>query len=153
MSKYLLRLYVLLSISYAPLVYAETADDAIALVKKTKEYLKKEGIDKTCTALADPAAGFQKGELYASVLDMREPGRLVMVCNGKNPRINGKDLIEQRDINSVYISKEMVKVINTKGKGWVDYHWVHPVTGTLAPKSSYVERQDGYMVIAGIYKK
>lgn len=144
---------VLLTAACIAPVWAQTADEAVAIVKKAREYLKSQGIEKACKDFADPAGGFRKGDFAVDVADMREAGHLKMVCHGTNPRLNGKELFELKDVDGKYFNKERVETLKAKGKGWVDYHWLNPVSGNIEAKSSYSEVQDGFVISAGIYKK
>lgn len=143
----------LLAVSCIAPAHAQSADDAVVLVKKAKAYLKSQGVEKACKDFADVAAGFQKGELYVSVLDMREAGHLKFVCHPKNARMNGKDVIELKDSDGKPFNKEIAELSKTKGQGWVNYRWVNPVSGNMEAKTSYFEAQDGLVLLAGIYKK
>jgi len=153
MSKSLHLACALLVLSWAAAVHADSADDAVALVKKAKAHLKKQGPEKACKDFADPAAGFQNGELYVVLQDVREAGTLKIVCHAKNPRLNGKDLTELKDADGKQFNKEVISLVKEKGQGWLDYRWVNPVSGKIEAKSSYIESQDGLVIVAGIYKK
>jgi signal transduction histidine kinase len=48
--------------------------------------------------------------------------------------------------------KSFIELANTKGSGWVDYKWVHPVTKAMAMKSTYIEKVDDIVIGCGIYK-
>ncbi len=58
------------------------------------------------------------------------------------PRADGRYLI--KDILALGMSKE--------GKGWVDYKWPNPSTGTIDSKRTYVERVEDVIIGCGIYK-
>jgi signal transduction histidine kinase len=153
MSKNLHLACALLALACTAPVHAQSADDATALVKKAKAHLKKNGPEKACKDFADPDAGFQKGELYIVLQDVREAGTLKILCHAKNPRLNGKDLTEMKDANGKQFNKEVISLVKDKGQGWVDYRWVNPVSGHIEDKRSYLESLDGLVVVAGIYKK
>jgi len=46
----------------------------------------------------------------------------------------------------------MVRVARDRGEGWVDYKWVHPVTGEVFPKTAYVRREGDLAVACTAYK-
>ena len=127
---------------------ADREADVVALVKKAAIHVKEKGVKEACKDFADPAKGFQKGELYLFVEDLHA----TMICNIANARLNGKSMQELKDSNGKPFNKELIDTVTKKGSGWVDYVWVNPVTGKLQPKSSYVEAVDGYMVGMGIFK-
>ncbi len=123
-------------------------DQAIALVKKAVAFYRAEGKAKAFAAFADPKGGFQTNDLYIFVQDLKGD----MLLHGRNPGLNGKDLIGLKDADGKPFVAEMVKVATGKGSGWVDYRWVDPATRKIEPKSSYIERVDDMFFGAGIYK-
>jgi cytochrome c len=59
-----------------------------------------------------------------------------------------------KDADGKYFMREMVKVAQTKGTGWVDYKWTNPVSKKIEHKSSYVKRvgNENLLIGCGIYK-
>ena len=124
----------------APAVAQEvgTAAEAQTRVKK----------DKPCAAFA-AAGDFQMKDLYIFVQDL-DGG---MICHGKNPALNGKNLMGLKDSDGKAFVAQFIELIKGSGSGWVDYKWVNAATRKIEPKSSYVEKGDGGTVLgAGIYK-
>lgn len=140
-------------------VERSNAEDAVALVNKAIDYLKKNGPEKSIAEFNTLASPFnstsdinKKGDLYLFMFNARQmtAGQLV---HGKNPKIVGKDLSEMRDADGVYLIREIFKTCNGKeGKGWVSYKWPNPVTNTVEAKQSYVVKVDDYCIGTGIYK-
>lgn len=137
-------------------VEKSNADDAIVFVKKAVSHLKMNGAEKSFFEFNRMDSPFntmseinKKGDLYVFVMN----GDGIEVAHGKNPKMQGKNLIDLRDSDGVYLQKEMLKACNSKdGKGWVDYKWPNPVTTVVEQKSSYVEKFGGFCVGTGIYK-
>jgi cytochrome c len=126
-----------------------TGDEAVAMVKKAVAYLKENGKDKAFAEFANTANPvFHDRDLYVFVYDMNGNN----VAHGNNPKMVGKNLLEMKDHDGVFIIKSFIDVANAKGKGWVDYKWPNPVTKALEQKSGYVEKVDGLIVGSGIYK-
>lgn len=127
-----------------------TADEAVAMVKKAAAYLKANGKEKAFADFADKNnAQFHDRDLYIFVYDFNG----IAVAHGNNPKMVGKNLLEMKDNDGVYIIKGFVDVAKSKGKGWVDYKWPNPVTKAIEQKSAYVEKVDGDLIIgSGIYK-
>lgn len=125
-----------------------TAAEAQALVKKAIAHYKAAGKDKACVDFA--AAGeYQFKDLYVFVQQL--DGN--MLCHGKNPALNGKNLSGLKDSDGTAFVAQFIDLVKTKGSGWVDYKWVNAGTKKIEPKSSYVEKGDGETFIgAGIYK-
>jgi cytochrome c len=45
-----------------------------------------------------------------------------------------------------------VKIVKSKGKGWIKYKWFHPKTKRIEPKLGYVQRVDNsWWIGSGIY--
>jgi signal transduction histidine kinase len=125
-----------------------TAEEAVAMVKKAKEFIKKNGKEKAFAEFNNPSGQFVKGDLYVMVYDMEGLNK----AHGGNPRLIGKNLLDIKDANGVFIVRSFIEVANTKGNGWVDYRWVNNVTNTVESKSTYVEKADDILVGVGIYK-
>lgn len=128
-----------------------TAEEASALVKKAAAYLKANGREKAFAAFNDTKGPFVDRDLYIFVYDMQ--GNNMAIGNGNAARMVGKNMLDMRDANGKYIIRSFIEVLNTKGKGWVDYQWPNPVTKNVEPKSSYVEKVDDLIVGAGIFHK
>lgn len=126
----------------------EGADKAQALVGKAVAFLKANGKDKSLAEFNNPKGAFVTGELYVFVLD--KDG--TTLANGVNPKIVNKNVLQMTDANGKYFIKDLLAVANSKGAGWVDYQWPDPVTNTVRAKSTYVEKADGWMICAGVYK-
>ena len=142
----------MLSLSLLPAAFAAedrgTADQAIAMVKKGIAAIKAQGKEKAFAEFSNPAnKDFHDRDLYLIAYDMNA----VNLAHGNNPRMVGKNLMELKAGN-VYVGKEMVAIIKSKGSGWVDYQWPNPVTKALENKSTYVEKVDDFFIGCGIYK-
>jgi signal transduction histidine kinase len=75
----------------------------------------------------------------------------MMLANGGNPALVGKDQSGQRDADGKPMTMAMIDTALTRGSGWVDYRWTNPRTGTVQRKSSYAERAGDFIVACGIY--
>lgn len=148
----LTQLTAALMLVAAPAVYAQEAERAaaVALADKAVANIQKKGVEEACKDFADPKAGYIQGDVYVVVQDMQ----CKMVCHATIPRMNGKDMIELKDANGKYFTKEMRSVAQSGKPGWVDYVWPNPTSKVLEPKSAYVRKADDkYMVSVGIYTK
>ncbi|MDI9570493.1 MAG: cache domain-containing protein [Pseudomonadota bacterium] len=127
-----------------------TAKEAVALVEKAMAYYKANGRTKAFAAFDDPKGAFVKNELYIFAIDWKG----VILSHGANKKIINKPTWELRDSEGKFFMQDMVKVAQTKGKGWVDYKWTNPVTMKIEQKSSYVQRVPGEELLlgCGIYK-
>jgi cytochrome c len=125
-----------------------TPEQAVAMVKKAEEFIKKNGKEKAFAEFNSPSGQFIQGDLYVMVYDMEGLNK----AHGGNPRLIGKNLLDIKDANGVFIVKRFIEVANTKGKGWVDYKWFNKVSNAVEAKSTYVEKYDDILVGVGIYK-
>ncbi|MFZ6871046.1 cache domain-containing protein [Undibacterium sp. Di27W] len=127
--------------------------DAIALMQKAQEYIKKNGLEKAIVEFNKLDSPFnttsdinKKGDLYVFTVDQKG----FQAVHGKNPKIVGKTMIDMRDQDGVYLIKEMAeKCYSPAGKGWVPYRWPNPVTKDLEKKKGYVEKVPGQDMCIG----
>lgn len=124
-------------------------DDAVAFVKKAIGYIKQNGKDKALEEFNKPKGPFIDGELYIVVIDLNG----VMLADGTKPKLVGKSLLDIKDVNGKQFVREEVELAKRKGKGWVDFEWVNPVTKAMEHRSSYFERIDDFIVLTGVYNR
>lgn len=128
-----------------------SADEAVALVKKAGSFLKENGKEKLLTEINNMAPAFVSKDLYLFAYGTNGDG--VNLAHGANKKMIGKNMLELRDADGVYIVKKFLEAANSKaGNGWVDYKWTNPKTGALEAKSTYVERFGDIIIGCGIYK-
>ncbi len=135
--------------SFAADVERGTPEEAIALVHKAVEMLKKDGKDKLYAETNNSTGQFVKKDMYVFTLNFDG----VCTSHGSNPRMVGKNLIDMKDSNGVEIARAFIQTATTKGKGWVDYQWPNKVTKEVEKKSTYVERVGDVILGVGIYRK
>lgn len=78
----------------------------------------------------------------------------VMLTHPYRPDLNGKDLSEVYDSRNKKLFVEMVRVVNEKGEGFVDYMWQWKDDSTkIVPKLSHVKKFKpwGWVIGTGIY--
>jgi cytochrome c len=125
-----------------------TPAEAEAMVKKAVAFYKANGKDKAFAAFNDKKGNFVLGDLYVVVYDIN--GKCV--SHGANPKQIGKDMLEVKDPDGKEFVKERVEIAKTKGKGWQNYKWANPTSGTIEPKTMYLECVDKLIFGAGAYK-
>jgi signal transduction histidine kinase len=137
---------------FAPVIAAEfgTKEEAIAMVKRIQEQFKKDGPELTFKAVSDKSIKeFHDRDLYPFIYEMKG----VNVAHGARPALIGKNLIDLKDQDGRYLIREMKKMAEGPGSGWVDYKWPNPITNKIEDKSSYIEKMGNYFVGVGIYKQ
>jgi signal transduction histidine kinase len=121
-------------------------DDAKAMVKKARAYIREQGADKAFAEISDQKGKFIDRDIYVFVYDKAG----VSLAHGGNPKLVGKNLVDLRDTDGVYFIKGMLDVAQ-KGPGTLKYRWVNPVTKAVEPKVGYVEMEGNVMVGSGVY--
>ena len=107
--------------------------------------------DEAFRLFHDPAGPFIAKDAYIFVVN---PNGLEMV-NPAHPNLEGRNMIDVKDKEGKYLVREMLKMAEKKGSGWVDYMW--PKTGeTIATqKSTYVAKVpfgDSWVLVGcGVY--
>lgn len=124
-----------------------TAEEATAMVKKAVAYVKANGKDKAFAEFSNPKGAFVDRDLYVMVYDMEGNNK----AHGSNPKLIGKNLLEIKDADGVFIVKGLIDTAK-KGGGWFDYKWPNATTKAVEPKSTYVEKVDDVLIGVGIYK-
>ena len=125
-----------------------TAEQAVAMVHKAIDYIKTNGREKAFAEFNNPNGQFRDRDLYVVAFDLKGTN----LAHGANAKLIGKDLIQLRDANGVFLIKEFLEVAKSKGSGWVNYQWPNPVTSVIEAKSTYVEKADDLIIGCGIYK-
>lgn len=79
----------------------------------------------------------------------------VQLVNAGHPSMEGKNIIDVRDVNGKPLAREYIAVAMTKGSGWVDYYWYRPGSNKPARKMAYVRKvqsgQETYIIGSGYY--
>ncbi|MFS2003514.1 cache domain-containing protein [Duganella sp. CT11-25] len=128
-----------------------TADEAVAMVKKAGEFLKKNGKEKAFAEFNNPKGAFLHKDLY--IFTFLANGDGIEQANGANVKLVGKNVTEMKDADGKFLIKDILALgMGKDGKGWVDYKWPNPSTGTIDAKRTYVERVDDVIIGCGIYK-
>jgi cytochrome c len=152
MIRYLAALSFAAFMMAGPAITAEfgTKDEAVAMVKRVQDDFKKDGPEMTFKAVSDKSTKeFHDRDLYPFIYDLNG----VCVAHGARPALIGKNLIDLKDQDGKYLIREMIKIADGPGSGWVDYKWPNPITNKIEDKSSYVEKMGNYLVGVGIYKQ
>ena len=123
-----------------------------AKAKAAAELLKVEG-DAALATIKDANGEFRfadgKGYVWIHNLDG------VMVMHPIKPALDGKGLLDMRDVNGRYLFVAMNELVEEKGEGWVPYSWPKPGEEKSSPKVSYVvlvkHGGKNYVAGAGMY--
>jgi signal transduction histidine kinase len=120
--------------------------------KEAAAILKAQG-DDALAAIKDPNGPFRfaNGEGYVWIHNLDG----VMVMHPIKPALDGKGLLDMRDVNGTYLFVAMNGLCQEKGEGWVPYAWPKPGEEKSSPKVSYVVLVENggksYVAGAGMY--
>lgn len=129
----------------SPELCKQKAQDAAAL-------LKAQG-DGALAKIKDPNGSFRFADGAGYVWVHNLDG--VMVMHPIKPALDGKGLLDMRDVNGVYLFVAMNELCEEKEQGWVPYAWPKPGEEKSSPKISYVvlveNGGNSYVAGAGMY--
>ncbi len=77
------------------------------------------------------------------------------LVNGGQPSLEGKNLMDVRDVKGKAVVQECIAAATKDGNAWVDYYWYKPGQNAPARKLTYVKKvvhgPDTYIVGSGYY--
>ncbi|CAI9406976.1 methyl-accepting chemotaxis protein [Nocardioides sp. T2.26MG-1] len=105
--------------------------------------------DAQAAALAAVQQLRYSGTEYFWINDMTP----AMIMHPVKPELDGTDLSASEDPDGKKLFVEMVKVVQDKGAGFVEYQWPKPGSDAPQPKVSYVAGYEpwGWVIGSGIY--
>lgn len=139
---------------FAPVSHGEalTPELCKAKAKAAAELVKAKGSEAFAT-LKDPNSEFIYAEGAGYIWIHNLDGKMLM--HPIKPALEGKDLLEMRDVNGTYLFAAMNELVEEKGEGWVPYAWPKPGKKDSSPKVSYVvlveQGGESYVVGSGMY--
>lgn len=117
------------------------------LVERGIEYMERNGKEKAFKEFSNPHGPFIDGDLYLFGNDLNG----VMLFHGQDQTLVGKNHIDLRDANGKYFVREFVEIAKSKGSGWVEYFWPHPITKKVRKKMAYIKRVEDMFIGCGIF--
>lgn len=101
--------------------------------------------------LRDATGPFIAKDAYVFVMDADG----VELVNPAFPNLEGRHLADLRDTEGKPLIREMLRVADTSGTGWVDYMWPKPGDSVSTQKSTYVRKvtvgSKAFVVGCGVY--
>jgi hypothetical protein len=122
-----------------------TPADAKAMAIRAAEYLKAQGPETAFAAFSQKGGRFHDRDLYVFVT--HESGTLV--AHGVDHDMIGTNVLDLKDSDGKSFVREYLAI---EDRGWVEYKWEHPLTGTVRNKRSYIVRVGDYSVGVGAYQ-
>lgn len=120
------------------------------VVNRAAALVAKEG-DGAFSQLRDKTGPFYFMDTYVFV---DSPDGIELV-NPAQPSMEGKNILNMKDIKGDAVGKEYIDEAMKNGSGWVEYYWYRPGSNTPALKRAFVKKvQSGtktYIVGSGYY--
>ena len=104
-------------------------------VKDAVAEIEKNG-DAAFPLFRDPTGRFIAKDAYIFVTDPKG----INLVNPPFPNMEGTSLLDVKDTQGKPLVREMLKVVETRGSGWVDYMWPKPGDSVSTQKSTYVSK-------------
>lgn len=121
--------------------------EARALAERAAAHLEAVGPDRAFRAFMDPNGDFVDRDLYVFVIDFRG----VLIASGGFPDSIGSMVADARDRDGRPFIREMLQLAREHEQGWIEYEMIHPCTGEMTPKISYVKRVGPVIVGVGAF--
>ncbi len=134
----------------APIAHSETLTPELCKqkAKAAAALIQAEG-EAAFAKIKDPSGEFRfgDGKGYVWVHDIDG----VMLMHPIKPSLDGKTLLDLRDVNGVFLFAAMNELVEEKKEGWVPYAWPKPGDKKSSPKISYVVKVEngGTVYVAG----
>ena len=146
--------FVLLALCFTVNGFTEDLSPQLCKEKVTAaaKLLAAEG-DAALPKIKDPNGEFRfaggKGYIWVHNLDG------IMVMHPIKPSLDGKPVIDMRDVNGIFLFVAMNETVDEHGSGWIPYAWPKPGQKESSPKISYcilVKHGDkDYVAGSGMY--
>lgn len=121
--------------------------EAQAMVKKAVAFYEKSGPEKALAEFQKKPGAFVDRDLYVTVYNLQGD-----CLSHINPKMVGKNMMDLRDADGIYLIKERVEAARKRDSGWQEYQFFNPVSKKVEPKRMYWEKHDGILFAAGVYK-
>ena len=126
----------------------EARERAIAFVKKGIAHLRGREREAAFADFERRGGNFIDGDYYLWVCDVNG----IVRCNGSNPKSRNQNHADLKDADGRLFIREVLRIAQERGKGWVDYQWRNPLSKQVEPKSTYFEREGDLILLCGIYR-
>ncbi|HZZ94151.1 MAG TPA: methyl-accepting chemotaxis protein [Usitatibacter sp.] len=127
---------------------SEARDEAISLVGRGIEHLARRGAQAAFRDFENRSGAFVRGDHYLWACDLRG----TVLCHPMRPKSRGENHADLRDADGRPFIRQVISIASQRGRGWVDYQWINPVSKIVEPKSTYFERSGDVILLCGIYR-
>jgi len=133
-------------------IYTDQIERAFVeeMVKDAAEKLQQNGKD-ALPLFYDQTGPFIAKDAYIFVYDMNG----INLAHPALPNLVGRNLLDMKDTKGKFILREMLKLVETKGSGWIEYMWPKPGESISTAKSAFVTKAkmgDKWVLVgSGVY--
>ncbi len=107
----------------------------VSAVKNAVGLIEKEG-EAAFKVFHDRTSPFMAKDAYIFIIDTGG----VELVNPAFPSLEGRNVLDLKDTRGKLLVREMFKVVNAGGGGWVEYMWPKPGESASTVKSTYVSK-------------
>ena len=144
----LILLSPVISVSSEP--QSEEAKQTMALVDQAASLLQSKGTE-AFTEFRKKDSKWLKDDTYIFVFNMNG----VVLFHPIQPELEGKNIIDLKDVNGKAYVQETIETAKTQGSGWIDYMLPKPGESKPSKKSSYFKKvkvgEETFIVGSGYY--
>lgn len=106
------------------------------------------GGEAVLAEIANPGGRFVQGDRCIFALDING----TMLANPVESESTGKVLIDLKDSDGKAFIRKIVDISSSRGYGFVEYKWHHPVSKKELHKTVFFEKVDGMIFCCGFYR-
>ena len=129
---------------------SEEAKQTMALVDQAASLLQSKGTE-AFTEFRKKDSKWLKDDTYIFVHNMNG----IVLFHPINPELEGKSMIDWKDVNGKAANQEMIETAKTQGSGWIDYMWPKPGESEPSKKMTYIKKvkvgEKTFIVGSGFY--
>lgn len=105
------------------------------------------GKEETFDLISQHNGPFAKGSIYTFAYDFDG----ICVAHGQNPALINQNILDMVNSKGVYVIKELLKVGQEKGKGWLTYYWSNDLKKSYVIKVVDPKTKKSYIIASGYY--
>jgi cytochrome c len=127
-----------------------TPEEAKALAERAAAHLRDVGPERALADFNDPRGDFRDRDLGVVTYDGQR--RVVSTASEHVLGNLGRDATRFADSDGKEFGKEIIRIADTEGTGWVSYRITNPATMKVELKRSYIIRVGDYIVFVGAFR-
>jgi len=129
---------------------SEEAKQTMALVDQAASLLQSKDTE-AFTEFRKKDSKWLKDDTYIFVLNING----IQLFQPIKPELEGKNIIDLKDVNGKAFVQETIETAETQGSGWIDYMWPKQGESKPSKKSSYIKKvkvgEETFIVGSGFY--